>query len=228
MSKPRVLLADDHAMVLTAFHRLLEGECEVVGQVSDGGALVTSVPDIQPDVIVLDISMPVLNGLEAARRISGQFPHIRIVFLTMHEDRDLMLEAFKAGASGYLLKRSAASELILAIRQVVQQRSYVTPLLGMNVIRSLQEGPRKLKSLVMCTYLGAVALGNVFTAAVNFLIQNPDGTVKLRGASYFFFFVIVMVVTAMLFVYFARFYKGRTYIQEEEEGAERGVARQGA
>jgi len=147
MSKPRVLLADDHAMVLTAFHRLLEGECEVVGQVSDGGALVTSVPDIQPDVIVLDISMPVLNGLEAARRISGQFPHIRIVFLTMHEDRDLMLEAFKAGASGYLLKRSAASELILAIREVVQQRSYVTPLLGMNVIRSLQEGPRKLKSL---------------------------------------------------------------------------------
>jgi len=147
MSKPRVLLADDHAMVLTAFHSLLEGECEVVGQVSDGGALVTSVPDIQPDVIVLDISMPVLNGLEAARRISGQFPHIRIVFLTMHEDRDLMLEAFKAGASGYLLKRSAASELILAIREVVQQRSYVTPLLGMNVIRSLQEGPRKLKSL---------------------------------------------------------------------------------
>jgi DNA-binding NarL/FixJ family response regulator len=147
MSKPRVLLADDHAMVLTAFHRLIEGECEVVGQVSDGGALVTSVPDIQPDVIVLDISMPVLNGLEAARRISGQFPHIRIVFLTMHEDRDLMLEAFKAGASGYLLKRSAASELILAIREVVQQRSYVTPLLGMNVIRSLQEGPRKVKSL---------------------------------------------------------------------------------
>lgn len=147
MSKPRVLLADDHAMVLTAFHRLIESECEVVGQVSDGGALVTSVPDIQPDVIVLDISMPVLNGLEAARRISGQFPHIRIVFLTMHEDRDLMLEAFKAGASGYLLKRSAASELILAIREVVQQRSYVTPLLGMNVIRSLQEGPRKVKSL---------------------------------------------------------------------------------
>ena len=147
MPKPRVLLADDHAMVLTAFHRLLDGECEVVGQVSDGGALVKSAGAIQPDVIVLDISMPVLNGLEAARRISKQFPHIRLVFLTMHEDRDLMLEAFRAGASGYLLKRSAASELILAIREVVQKRSYVTPLLGTNVIRSLQDTPRKLKSL---------------------------------------------------------------------------------
>jgi len=147
MAKPRVLLADDHAMVLTAFHRLLDGECEVVGQVSDGGALVKSAAAIQPDVVVLDISMPVLNGLEAARRISKQFPQIRLVFLTMHEDRDLMLEAFRAGASGYLLKRSAASELILAIREVVQKRSYVTPLLGMNVIRSLQDTPRKLKSL---------------------------------------------------------------------------------
>lgn len=147
MSKPRVLLADDHAMVLTAFHRLLENECDVVGQVSDGGALVSSVPSIQPDVIVLDISMPVLNGLEAARRISKQFPHIRLVFLTMHEDRDLMLEAFRAGAAAYLLKRSAASELILAIREVVQRRSYVTPLLGTNVIRSLRDTPRKLKTL---------------------------------------------------------------------------------
>jgi len=147
MSKPRVLLADDHAMVLTAFHRLLENECDVVGQVSDGGALVSSVPSIQPDVIVLDISMPVLNGLEAARRISKQFPNIRLVFLTMHEDRDLMLEAFRVGAAGYLLKRSAASELILAIREVVQRRSYVTPLLGTDVIRSLRDTPRKLKAL---------------------------------------------------------------------------------
>lgn len=77
------------------------------------------------------------------------------------------------------------------------------------------QAPKKLKSLVMCTYLGAVALGNLFTAAVSFFIQNPDGTVKLQGASYFFFFVIVMFVTALLFVFFARFYKGRTYIQDE-------------
>ena len=77
------------------------------------------------------------------------------------------------------------------------------------------QAPKKLKSLVMCTYLGAVALGNVFTAAVNFLIQNKDGTVKLKGASYFFFFVIVMLVTSVFFVFFARFYKGKTHIQDE-------------
>ena len=77
------------------------------------------------------------------------------------------------------------------------------------------QAPKKLKSLVMCTYLGAVALGNVFTAAVNFLIQNKDGTVKLKGATYFFFFVAVMLVASILFVFFARFYRGRTYIQDE-------------
>jgi POT family proton-dependent oligopeptide transporter len=77
------------------------------------------------------------------------------------------------------------------------------------------QAPKKLKSLVMCTYLGAVAIGNVFTAGVNFLIQNPDGTVKLKGASYFFFFAAVMFATALLFIVFARFYRGRTYIQDE-------------
>jgi POT family proton-dependent oligopeptide transporter len=77
------------------------------------------------------------------------------------------------------------------------------------------QAPKKLKSLVMCTYLGAVSLGNVFTAAVNFFIQNPDGTVKLKGAGYFFFFVAVMLVTALLFVFFARFYRGNSYIQDE-------------
>lgn len=77
------------------------------------------------------------------------------------------------------------------------------------------QAPKKMKSLVMCTYLGSVALGNVFTAAVNFFIQNPDGSVKLAGASYFYFFVLMMLVTAALFVFFARFYRGRTYIQDE-------------
>ncbi len=80
---------------------------------------------------------------------------------------------------------------------------------------SYTQAPKKLKSLVMCMYLGAVALGNVFTAAVNFLLQNPNGTLKIGWASYFFFFVAVMLVTALLFVFFARFYRGRTYIQEE-------------
>ena len=79
------------------------------------------------------------------------------------------------------------------------------------------QAPKKMKSLVMCTYLVAIGLGNWFTAGVNFFIQNPDGSVKLAGASYFFFFVGVLLVTAALFVFFARFYKGKTYIQDEAE-----------
>jgi POT family proton-dependent oligopeptide transporter len=77
------------------------------------------------------------------------------------------------------------------------------------------QAPKKLKSLIMCTYLGAISLGNVFTAAVNFFIQNPDGSLKLKGASYFFFFMVIMLVTSAAFVFFARFYKGKTYIQDE-------------
>src|SRR5262249_14777310 len=80
------------------------------------------------------------------------------------------------------------------------------------------QAPKKMKSLVMCTYLLAVWLGNIFTAAVNFFIENPDKSVKLKGASYFFFFVIVMTVTGLLFAFFARFYRGKTYIQDEAAG----------
>ena len=86
------------------------------------------------------------------------------------------------------------------------------------------QAPQKMKSLVMCTYLGAISLGNIFTAAVNFFIQNPDGSVKLEGASYFFFFVKVMFVTAVLFVVIARFYRGKTHIQDEWRGSETDTA----
>ena len=135
--KPRVLLADDHAMVLGAFEKLLAGECEVVGQVSDGRELVAEAERLRPDVIVLDISMPLLNGLEAGRRIKQSQRNVKLVFLTMNEDSDLAAEAFRAGASGYLLKRSAASELTAAIREVMQGRSYVTPLMTQGLVGSL-------------------------------------------------------------------------------------------
>ena len=82
---------------------------------------------------------------------------------------------------------------------------------------SYTQAPKKMKSLVMCTYLGAISLGNVFTAAVNFFIQNPDGSVKLKGAAYFYFFVMVMVVTAVLFLFVSQFYRGKIYIQDEAE-----------
>jgi DNA-binding NarL/FixJ family response regulator len=138
MGKPRVLLADDHALILGAFEKLLAGECEIVGQVGDGRALVTAVEALNPDVVVLDISMPLLNGLEAGRQIKQKSRNVKLVYLTMNEDPDLAAEAFRAGASGYLLKSSAASELATAIREVAQGRSYITPLVAEGLVEALQ------------------------------------------------------------------------------------------
>jgi DNA-binding NarL/FixJ family response regulator len=144
MSGPRVLLADDHALLLGAYEKLLGGECEVVGQVSDGRALVAAAEALKPDVIVLDITMPLLNGLEAGRQIKQRLRDIRLVFVTMNEDPDLAAEAFRSGASAYLLKRSAASELATAIREVMQGRSYITPLITRGVVGSLMQVEQKL------------------------------------------------------------------------------------
>ena len=118
MGRPRVLLADDHALLLGAFEKLLAGECDIVGQASDGRALVAAAEQLKPDLIILDISMPLLNGLEAGRQIKQKWPNVKLVFLTMMEDADLAAEAFRS-ESGYLLKRSAASELAVAIREVM-------------------------------------------------------------------------------------------------------------
>lgn len=137
MGRPRVLLADDHELLLGAFEKLLSPECEIVGQVTNGRALVEIADKVKPDVIVLDISMPQLNGLEAARKIKQSLRDVKLVFLTMNEDSDLAAEAFRAGASGYLLKRSAASELPKAIREVTHGRSYVTPLVTEGLVESL-------------------------------------------------------------------------------------------
>ena len=129
MDRPRILLADDHPMILEGLGRLLERECEIVGKVEDGRALVEASQRFKLDVVVLDLSMPLLNGLEAARQIKKIAPKTKLIFLTMHADATYANEAFQVGASGYLLKRSAASELHLAIRRVLQGQSYLTPLL---------------------------------------------------------------------------------------------------
>ncbi len=140
MSRPSVLLADDHTLLLEAFQKLLAEDCEVVGMVADGRALIAAALKLRPDVVVVDVAMPLLNGLDAARQIKQLLPETRIVFLTMNEDPDLAAEAFRAGASGYLLKRSAASELLTAIREVVQRRSYVTPLVTEGLVESMTHG----------------------------------------------------------------------------------------
>jgi len=137
MGAPRVLLADDHSMLLTAFTKLLSEVCEVVGEVTDGRAVVAAAEALKPDVVVLDISMPLLNGLEAGRQIKQRLPDVKLVFLTMNEEPDVAAEAFRAGASGYLLKRSAGSELATAVREVAQGRSYITPLVAQGLVEAL-------------------------------------------------------------------------------------------
>ena len=127
--RPRILLADDHTMLLAAFRELLAPTCDVVGAVTDGRALLDAAPKLKPDVIVLDISMPLLNGIEVCRQLQPKLPDTRWVFLTVNEDPDLAAEAFRLGASGFLLKSSAATELFAAIRMALDGRRYLTPLL---------------------------------------------------------------------------------------------------
>jgi DNA-binding NarL/FixJ family response regulator len=150
MGATRVLLADDHTLLLGAFEKLLASECDVVGTVSDGRELVSAAQRLKPDVIVLDIGMPLLNGLEAGRQIKQLLPGIKLVFLTMNEDSDLAAEAFRAGASAYLLKRSATAELLTAIREVINGRSYVTPLVTAGLVGSFMQ-PQDKKPLNQLT-----------------------------------------------------------------------------
>lgn len=137
MTRPRILLADDHTMVLEGLRKLLEEEYELVGMVEDGRTLVKVARQQNPDVIVLDISMPQLNGLDAARQLHKLLPNCKLIFLTMHADPTYAKEAFQVGASAYLLKRSAASELTQAIQAVLKDQFYVTPLIAKDMLLPL-------------------------------------------------------------------------------------------
>jgi DNA-binding NarL/FixJ family response regulator len=147
MKRPRVLLADDHQIVLEGLKSLLSGEFDVVGSVGDGRALVDQAATLHPDLIVADISMPQLNGIEAARQIKKVDKNIKIVFLTMHPDATYAANAFEAGASGFVLKHSAPAELITAIHEAMKGRTYVTPLVAGDLIRTYQAGGSPEKDL---------------------------------------------------------------------------------
>lgn len=136
----RVLLADDHAVVLEGLRRILDRPgFEIVGAVRDGRDLVKAAADLDPDLVIADVSMPVLNGIDAARQILKSDPRTKIVFLSMHPDVTYAVEAMNAGASGYLLKNEAGEELLQAIRGVLEGRTYVTPSLDAPVKRALQD-----------------------------------------------------------------------------------------
>lgn len=130
MNKPKILLADDHTLVAEAFKRLLEPEFDVVGTVADGRALLRTAPGLQPDVVLVDLSMPLLNGLDAGKQLKQLSPGIKIIVVTMNEDPDIAADTMDKWASGYLLKKSAGSELLKAVRDVLRGGRYVTPALN--------------------------------------------------------------------------------------------------
>ena len=138
MSRPRVFLADDHEMLLEAFTKLLEDHSEVVGTARDGEQVLERVVEARPDVVVLDITMPRLNGLDTAARLRERLPDARVIFLTMNADPDVAAKALAEGAKGYLLKNGAASELRTAIDAAMQGRTYITPLIAADVLAASQ------------------------------------------------------------------------------------------
>jgi len=144
VKRPRVLLADDHPLVLTGLRALLETECEVVGAVSDGRSLVESALLLRPDVIVVDIGLPVLNGMDAARQIKKDLPDTKILFLTMHGNLEYLKSALAAGASGYVLKTSAREELLGAVQDVVRNRIHVSPGFGEEIVNRFERHPRSI------------------------------------------------------------------------------------
>ncbi len=141
MTKARILLADDHTLVVEGFRKILEPEFELVGTVEDGRALLEAAPKLQPDVILLDISMPLLNGIDAARRLKKMMPDVKLIFVTMHADPAYVTEAFRVGATGYVLKRSAAADLLQAVRTVLNGHYYVAPPITKDVLNSLLASP---------------------------------------------------------------------------------------
>jgi DNA-binding NarL/FixJ family response regulator len=142
VSRPRVLLADDHRVVAEGLKRLLEDDFELVGVEEDGRALVAAARTLKPDVVVADISMPLLNGLDALTLMKKDNPDVRVVFLTMHQEPAYARRALEAGAVGFVVKHSASTELVLAIRAALKGQTFITPTLASEVLRQAQQNGR--------------------------------------------------------------------------------------
>jgi DNA-binding NarL/FixJ family response regulator len=145
MRRPRVLLADDHRIVAEGLSSLLTAEFELAGLVEDGRALVELAKKLRPDVIVADITMPHLNGIDALAQLKKENPNVRLVFLTMHQNATYARRALEAGASGYVLKHSAPAELVLAIRAALDGKTFITPSLTAEVLQAMKRDPKKAK-----------------------------------------------------------------------------------
>jgi DNA-binding NarL/FixJ family response regulator len=143
-SRPRILIADDHTLVAELCKKLLETEFDVVGVVSDGRALLHAAGELKPDVIVVDVAMPILNGLDAGQQVKEMFPAVKLVYLTMNPDVEVAAEAFERGASGYLLKTCAAAEMMVAVREVLRGKSYLSQGLSRDAIDCVRWQNKKL------------------------------------------------------------------------------------
>jgi DNA-binding NarL/FixJ family response regulator len=141
---PRLVIADDHTLVAEACKKLLEVDYEIVATVGDGRSLVRVAAELRPHLIIVDVSMPLLNGLDAGQQIKELLPSVKLVYLTMNHDADLAAEAFRRGASGYLLKTCAASELAIAVREVLRGKSYLSPMIAKDTVDFLIRQDKKL------------------------------------------------------------------------------------
>lgn len=137
MNNARILLGDDHALILNGIRATLEPQFSVIGQARDGVALVKAAEELRPDVVVLDISMPLLNGFEAARKIREALPAIKLIFLSQHLNPAYLREALKIGASGYVLKAETTEELQAAVKTVLRGETYISPSFGEDVVARL-------------------------------------------------------------------------------------------
>jgi DNA-binding NarL/FixJ family response regulator len=146
MKKPRIIFADDHTILIEALKNLVEPEFEVVALCSDGRELIKAAAELNPSLIVLDIGMPTMNGLSAGQRLKQILPTVKLVYLTMNQDPDMASEAFRLGASAYLLKTSAGSELIGALREVLRGGSYVSPLMTEGMVGSFIQNFKQRKT----------------------------------------------------------------------------------
>ncbi len=144
MKRARVLLADDHRLVAEGIKNILIAEFDLVGIVEDGRALIASVKALRPDVIISDITMPDINGIEALEELKIFDPGVRMIFLTMHRDVIYARRALQAGACGFVLKHSAPDELIMAVRAALEGRTFITPLLAGEVLEAMRHGPAQV------------------------------------------------------------------------------------
>lgn len=179
MPKARVLLADDHTVVAVALGELLRPTFDLVGVVHDGRALVEAAIRLRPDVVITDITMPLLNGLDAIRQLRAQHPEIHAVVLTMHGDTATAISAFRAGARGFVLKVSPEEELVTAIGQVARGFAYITPLVAKDVIEVLIEaaapdaGPGATLTLRQKEVLQLIAEGRTMKEVAAVLNISP-------------------------------------------------------